>query len=260
MTTAIDFEDRHELEFLTIIYQTQGLSVDVEGGGSIMIKPPIAHSGTNYLLVYRPEFSTFAPLRLRFTNGQKRVRLFSGTISPQGSIIIGALHAFDVYGNSVAQDGPKLITPNACNTEFEVTSAPNIIRRVTLLAYGLDANGQPFDPDQVVDDIEFEADPEPRAREISFERGEYWRILYGIVAGSGGIRLGPRGPEPWPPVGPMFSPSPEARNVVLSILASEIAVLIDGTPAALEMRRAAIRCAREELDRLLNSLDKTTAM
>jgi hypothetical protein len=256
-TNLIDFEDRNSGDFIINQYAGPPWYVIFDGGGIIETDPPIAHSGKHYLRVYRAEFSTFSPLKILFTRGQKHVSLFAGTVSPEGSTIVGTLVAQDTQAKNIAHDGPKLIKPNACVTNFDVSAPPNTIATVTLLAYGFDGAGQPFDPDQVVDDIYFEADPEPAARPITVEPGLYWHILYGVTLGQGGVILGPQGPRPVPPVGPLLPPEPEVKNALIALLAGEVARVIDDPSAASEIERAAVRSAGVQLGKLMERLDRT---
>lgn len=193
MKTLIDFEDLSKHQFFTDHYKSKGIVFP--GIAYEDEEPGIAHSGTKYIVPWRQEFQVFDYMYASLTPvRQKRLSLYAGTIQTAG-LIIGVLRAFGKNGVEVVHDGPRTIQPGVCATRFEVAAAGNQIASVVMEMYGFDANGVAFDPDQAIDDIEFEADFPPlnRAASVPIEPpifDPWWWIKT-----RGG--LVPPGPTPW---------------------------------------------------------------
>ena len=246
-TTLIDFEDRTDGDFVVNQYQSKGVIFPT--GGSIATRPAAPHSGKNYFRVYKTEFAEAPPVTLKFTRSQKRVKLFAGG-DVRATSIMGEFFALDSFGNLLARDGPRPIQPFACNTAFEVVDLAGAISTTILFAAAFgQPSDPPFHPDLDVDDIEFEP-----LELISPPPNQHWAIVFGIVAGSEGVRWGPHGPEPFPPRGPYIQASPETVTVIASMLSSEAAGLAANRAAADRIRRAALESAASEIDKQIKSL------
>ncbi|MGH9788262.1 MAG: hypothetical protein ACRD4U_06135 [Candidatus Acidiferrales bacterium] len=252
MKTLIDFEDKNEHAWIDNDYLHKHLIV--ESGGSIEVKPGLPHSGMKYLDVYRAEFSVWSPLFLRFTRPQKRVALYAGAIVPPGSTVVGTFLAFDNNNNNLAQDGAKLVASGSCATFFEVKAAGNSIVHARLLMFGFQPNGSAFDPDQIVDDIEFEA--EPREARPGEHHEIYWGISPGIAAGGGGWRWGPHGPEPWPPPNPVVMTESALTDVFWAVYAGRIADLIEDEKSRKLLSRAAAKSAKIGYAKIMERVKK----
>jgi len=157
MLTLLDFDDLSEWEYADYHYASKGV---VFGSTSAHKAPAVPHSGQIYLYPRRLDvgptayFSAwFQPVR------QKRVVLYAGTEGATDSGVFGVLRAFGVNNSEVARDGLRQVQPGTCATRFEVSTAGNQIRRVSLEMYGFTSTGQAFDPDQAIDDLQFEQEP-----------------------------------------------------------------------------------------------------
>ena len=253
--TLIDFEDAKLTEG-TLITEIQ--NVLFGGGGSVETHPGTPHSGTKYFRVNHPELSEAPPLHITFKKNQyHRVRLFAGAITSDDSSLFGKLTARSHNGNKIGDDGLKPILANACATAFEVSSTKDEIETVTFEVVGIDKNLQKFIPDQIVDDIEFEAFQQPAAANVTVELGEVWKIVCGIVGDTFGVVLGPRGPVPWPPVGPLHRAPVEVRDAVVSlVLAERMGEMSTGWPAEVELQRNALAFARAQIGNALSRLER----
>ncbi len=111
-----------------------------------------AHSGTRVLRAVKTgaEAFTVAPLIVRFTSLQARVKLFAGS---QLASLNGTLTAFDALGNIIATDGPRLVPQNTFTTAFQVTASTASIDRVEFQLEGTSFAS--------IDDLEFEGTPPP---------------------------------------------------------------------------------------------------
>lgn len=143
--TVIDFEDMAPA-IINAEYGPQGVIFDQ----AHLNIDPLARSGTRLLRTYAINAEVFQvfPMRIVFTSGQARVKLFA--VSP-GFPVNGTLRAFNAADAMVAEDGPKLIAGDSFNAMFEVSLATEDIVRVELI------------PELVsnlaIDDLEFEGAP-----------------------------------------------------------------------------------------------------
>jgi hypothetical protein len=159
MKTILDFEDLHREEFVENQYSSEGIIFD---GESVFDLPGVAHSGKNYLEPWRMEFSPVANFSATFLPlPQERVALYAGTekdLGP-GTSAFGILHAYAFDGTPIIEDGPKSIEQGHCGTRFEVMTpnSKNQIYSVVLDIFAFDADGIASNPDQAVDDLEFES-------------------------------------------------------------------------------------------------------
>src|ERR1700752_2702317 len=156
MQTLIDFESLQANHFYTGIYASQG--VLMPSGVFAGADAGVAHSGTKYVSPYRSEFGLSRFVAAFVPGKQKRVSLYVGTLEPR-STVVGILRCYGANGYEITHDGPRLVQAAACSTKFEVATSGNEISSIVVETFGFDPNGIAFDPEQVADDLQFEADP-----------------------------------------------------------------------------------------------------
>jgi hypothetical protein len=172
MQTILNFEDLGDLVFVIDDYASRG--VVIPDGAAIHSHPAVAHSGVQYLSPYRREFATTAYFRAQFQPIRpKRVSLYAGTEGGEGAIIFGVLRAFAVNGTQVAVHGPLPIKVGVCSTRFEVVAPSNQIAWIIVEMFGFDPQGLAFDPDQAIDDLEFDFAPKPPIRHVPIRPPNY---------------------------------------------------------------------------------------
>jgi hypothetical protein len=146
--TILDFEDPAVPTGSTVAVQYGSRGVLFQD--AYLETDPAAHSGTRVLRKVKPggEVFTAMPLVVKFTSPQQRVKLFAGSQFVSTS---ATLTAFDLDGNVVDTDGPRVVPQNAFTTAFEVTAATAVIDRVELQLEGTSFVS--------IDDLEFEGQP-----------------------------------------------------------------------------------------------------
>ena len=245
MRVLIDFEDVAEGAIVTTQYQKKGVISDGAGVGD-QDDGATPHSGLQYVMYFTAEFqATPTTATFRFPHSQKRVKLWAGSL-PNDPPSYGLLVAYDLFGNQVAGDGPRKLTPGACAVPFEVKAAPGVIAKVELLGYGgVDSQGLQQFPILVVDDLEFEADPEVDRKLLAVEP-----ILV-LGASDAGLVFHPIG-TPEPPGGPF---SRGVRNVIAGLIAAvQVEQRVRVASASMDIRRAAIGSAIAELKQIFDDL------
>jgi hypothetical protein len=249
MRVLIDFEDVAEGAVITTQYQKKGVISD---GAAVRDEDDGAapHSGLQYVMYFTSEFqATPTTATFRFPQNQKRVKLWAGSL-PNDPPSYGLLVAYDLFGNQVASDGPHQLTPGACAAPFEVKAAPGVIAKVELLGYaGVDSRGFQLFPSLVVDDLEFEADPEVDRKLLAVEP----ILVLGVS--DAGLVFHPIG-NPEPPGGPFGR---GARNVITGLIAAvQVEHRVRDASASMDIQRAAIGSAIAELKQLSNDLGEPT--
>jgi hypothetical protein len=66
------------------------------------------------------------------------------------------------------------------------------------------------------------------------------QILFGVVGDSGGVVLGPQGPQPWPPWGPEFGAPAFTQDALLGLAVYRAASLIENSAVRLPIQKAAL--------------------
>jgi hypothetical protein len=124
----LDFEDLPVGTSVKTQYSGRGLLFP---NGAFIDADPAAHSGTQVLRSDDPsrEFNP-GPLVIKFTSGQSAVSFFASRTDTFPPDQTGVLRAFDGSGNRIAEDGPRIVTPNDFTTAFSVRLSTAAIFRV----------------------------------------------------------------------------------------------------------------------------------
>jgi hypothetical protein len=237
MRTDLDFEDLSDGEFVVEEYKSKG--VWFEGGALAHMHPAAPHSGRIYVTPYRQEFAPIAYFTASFHSWKpKRVALYAGTEGGVGSSVFGVLRAFTTNGMEIAHDGLKQMQPQVCAVRFEVVAPSSEIAWVEMQMFGFDAGGQAYDPDQAIDDLQFEGDLVRKPRFVPFTPEPPIYCRWWWIETHGGLTPGP----PAPPWLTWFRPftaavelaetaqsvSPDLRSSVLEIAAKQSAFALAG--------------------------------
>jgi hypothetical protein len=249
MKVLIDFEDPPCSHYASVTTQYQKKGVILDGGiVSDQDDGAVPHSGLQYVMYFTAEFQQGPTTAMfRFPKGQKRIKLWAGSLQDYSAASYGWLVAYDAFGNQIAADGPHKLTSGACSVPFEVTTTPNVITKVAINGYGgVDNRGFPLFPVLVLDDLEFEADPE-----LTVSLGAVEPILV-VGTSDAGLVVKPVGGGE-PPGGPFGR---GVRNVIVGLLATdEVSRRKCDASASLGIRRAAIQNAISELEHIMSDLD-----
>jgi len=146
-------------------YASQGVTfnspvaIDFSKGNSI---PGFAHSGTNAIeQCYAAEFCT-APIEIRFSQGQSRVKVWVGYDSTLNEKTPVIMRAFDSSGNQVAQNSVNLaeVGPISIQIPLEVSTINKrnpALTRSSIVRVTVDFRDENrFTNGLAIDDVEFE--------------------------------------------------------------------------------------------------------
>ncbi|MEP6633027.1 MAG: hypothetical protein ABJA62_02350 [Luteimonas sp.] len=156
---VVDFEGLPSGTTVIAQYSGQGVTLNNQRLVSYAQPPGFTHSGTKAIeLCFAIEFCT-APLRIDFSAGQARAKLWVGFSSPLQQPFTVIMQALDQNGATVAQTSavlPAGVGAVPAQTALQITSASANIRQVLVMAAPPPSGGDSYNNGIVVDDVEFD--------------------------------------------------------------------------------------------------------